>query len=304
MHYRFQNAGDHLRAELFGRQTVEETLQFIAALVAEARQHSARRILIWVRNSRPIFKVEQYKLSEQFKRLAALKDARIALLADADEVRASHQYIEVLATQQGLSVFDTVLMSATIFAGASQMVGIELFGQDIPAWVIVFSIFAVNFRHVLYSASFGRHARHWTSAQRLFGFFFLTDPQYAEAESRHEKGTPVTFAWYMGLATALYVGWVANAAVGGWFGGLIPDTHAFGIDFLLPIYFLALVMGFRKRDRFLPIVAVSALASIAGMHFVGSPWHVSIGALAGIVLPACLPQNERTPAPRAVEKEA
>ena len=41
----------------------------------------------------------------------------------------------VLATQQGLSVFDTVLMSATIFAGASQMVGIELFGQDIPAWV-------------------------------------------------------------------------------------------------------------------------------------------------------------------------
>ena len=104
MHYRFQHAQDHLRAELFGRQTVEETLQFIAALVAAAREHSAARILIWVRNSRPIFKVEQYKLSEQFKQLAAVKDARVALLADSDEVRASHQYIEVLAGQQGARV--------------------------------------------------------------------------------------------------------------------------------------------------------------------------------------------------------
>ena len=73
---------------------------------------------------------------------------------------------------------------------------------------------------------------------------------------------------------------------------------------LLPVYFMGLVMGFRKRDRFLPIVTVSALASVAGMHLVGSPWHVSIGALAGIVLAACLPQSERTPAPRVVEQEA
>ena len=29
---------------------------------------------------------------------------RVALLADADEVRASHQYIEVLAAQQGANV--------------------------------------------------------------------------------------------------------------------------------------------------------------------------------------------------------
>jgi predicted branched-subunit amino acid permease len=197
-----------------------------------------------------------------------------------------------LSVQNGLSVFETVLSSALIFAGASQMVGVELFGQNVPPWLIVLSIFAVNFRHVLYSASFGRHARHWTSAQRLFGFFFLTDPQYAEAESRHEKGTPVAFAWYMGLATALYVGWVANAAVGGWFGGLIPDTHAFGIDFLLPIYFLALVMGFRKRSLWLPVVLASGLGSVLAFHFIGSPWHVSIGALAGIALAVVLAPSQ------------
>eukprot|EP01030_Chromulinospumella_sphaerica_P031700 gene31700-32350_t len=78
---------------------------------------------------------------------------------------------------------------------------------------------------------------------------------------------------------------------------MIGDPKAIGLDVLLPIYFLGLVMGFRKRDRFLPIVAVSAVASVAGMHFVGSPWHVSIGALAGVLLAACLPPVESVAAP-------
>lgn len=104
MHFTFKQAQGHLRAELFGRHTVEETLEFVEALAAEARTASSARILVWVRNSRPIFKVEQYKISEQFKQLAANKELRVALLADSDEVRASHQYIEVLAAQQGAQV--------------------------------------------------------------------------------------------------------------------------------------------------------------------------------------------------------
>jgi hypothetical protein len=104
MHFAFKQAQGYLRAELFGRQTVEQTLEFVAALTAEARNSDSRRILVWVRNSRPIFKVEQYRISEQFRQLANNKQLRVALLADSDEVRASHQYIEVLASQQGAKV--------------------------------------------------------------------------------------------------------------------------------------------------------------------------------------------------------
>jgi hypothetical protein len=103
MHYTFKQAQDYLRAELFGRQTVEETLKFVEAMVDEARANSASRFLVWVRNSRPIFKVDQYRISDSFKQLAG-RDLRVALLADSEEVRASHQYIEVLATQQGAKV--------------------------------------------------------------------------------------------------------------------------------------------------------------------------------------------------------
>ena len=104
MHFTFKQAQGYLRAELFGRQTVEEALEFIETLTAEARKSDSTRILVSVRNSRPIFKVEQYRISEQFRQLSNNKQLRVALLADSDEVRASHQYIEVLASQQGAKV--------------------------------------------------------------------------------------------------------------------------------------------------------------------------------------------------------
>lgn len=194
-----------------------------------------------------------------------------------------------LAVSTGLSAFETVLMSATIFGGASQMVGIELFGQSVAPWLIVLSIFAVNFRHVLYSAAVGPRIAGWSVPRQATGFFFLVDPLYAETELKAERREPITFAWYMGMALSFYTLWVAGSAIGAAFGRLIPDPHAIGIDFLLPIYFLGLVMGFRKRPMWTPIVAASAVASVAAYNTVGSPWHVSAGALAGILLAAAMP---------------
>lgn len=189
-----------------------------------------------------------------------------------------------LAVDNGLTVFEAVLMSATVYGGASQMVGIELFGQKIAPWLVVLSIFAVNFRHVLYSASIGRRLAHWPVLQQAIGYFVLTDPQFAIAEAQAEEGKLVGFAWYMGVGVPVYVLWVVESGLGALFGRLIPNPHALGLDFLLPIYFLGLVMSFRSRPLWLPIVLTSGVASILAYKFVGSPWHVSIGALAGIVL--------------------
>ena len=194
-----------------------------------------------------------------------------------------------LAVENGMTTSEAVLMSATLFAGASQMVGIELFGQSIAPWMIVLSIFAVNFRHVLYSAASGTKFAGWTWLEKAIGFFFLTDPQFAETEQRHESGKPITFAWYLGGALLMYVAWVAEAWIGAVFGNLIEDPKALGIDFLLPIYFLALLISFRKRPLWLPVVAVSATAAIIAFWTVGSPWHVSLGALAGLAVAVVAP---------------
>lgn len=194
-----------------------------------------------------------------------------------------------LAVGNGFTVSEAFLMSATVFGGASQMVGIELFGHHVAPWLIVLSIFAVNFRHVLYSAAVGRHLAHWSLVRQAIGYFILTDPQYAIAESKAESGRKVSFAFYMGAGLPVYVFWNILTVLGAFFGQMIPDTHAIGIDFLLPIYFLGLVMGFRKRALWLPVVLASAAASILAYKTVGSPWHVTLGACAGVVFAALMP---------------
>ena len=204
-----------------------------------------------------------------------------------------------LAVDNGLSVGEAVLMSATVFAGASQMVGLEMFGAKIAPWIIILSVFAVNFRHVLYSAALGRRIGRFAGWQKPIAFFFLTDPQYAASEARADRKHPLTMAWYMGMALPVYILWVLEGWIGAVFGSLITDPGALGIDFLLPIYFLGLVLGFRTRSNWLPVVIASGLGSILAFYTVGSPWHVSLGALAGVLVAVLMPPRPADPAEAA-----
>ena len=195
----------------------------------------------------------------------------------------------MLALEHTLSVADAMFMSAAIYAGASQLVGIDLFGANVAPWMIILSIFAVNFRLVLYSATVGRYFARWSLGKQVIAYFLLVDTLFAEAEQRTDRGIPLRFSWYMGIGLPIYISWLVATYLGAIFGQLIPDPHTIGIDFFLPIYFFCLVLSFRARAHWLPVVAVSAVASILAYRTIGSPWHVSVGALAGVVMGAFLP---------------
>jgi predicted branched-subunit amino acid permease len=194
-----------------------------------------------------------------------------------------------VAIDNGLSFLETLLMSATVYAGASQLVGIELFGQRVEPWLVVLSVFAVNFRHILYSAALAKYILHYSPLQKALAFFLLVDPQFAEGVRRGESGQGVSFSWYFGFGAVIYVSWSLSTMVGAWFGKMMGDPASIGIDILLPVYFLGMVLAFRSRWGFAPVVLASAIGSIASYHLVGSPWHVSLGAAAGIVVATLLP---------------
>ncbi|WP_314084939.1 AzlC family ABC transporter permease [Shinella sp. M31] len=211
-----------------------------------------------------------------------------------------------VSIDNGLTVAEATLMSATLYAGASQLVGVELFNHHVAPWLVVLSIFAVNFRHVLYSAAIAPHIRHLTFWQKATSLFLLTDPQFAETERRADAGIRVSYLWLMVLGFSVYVPWLCLTVVGGLLGNLIGDPRAIGIDVLLPVYFMGLVMGFRSRANWLPVVLASGVGSVLAMHFVGSPWHVSLGALAGVAVAALLPldKEDETPVGTVAEGEA
>jgi hypothetical protein len=104
MGYRITLDRGVLRAELFGRETVEETKTFFQAVLRASRETRCPRILISVRSSKPIFQVERHGLIEYFRELALASSRRIALLGDSRDLQLSHEYVELIARQHGLNV--------------------------------------------------------------------------------------------------------------------------------------------------------------------------------------------------------
>ena len=181
-----------------------------------------------------------------------------------------------------LPSLEATLMSATIFGGASQMVGIELFGQKIAPWLIVLSIFAVNFRHVLYSAAIGRRLAHWPVAQQAIGYFLLTDPQFAEAERKAEAGEKVGFAWYMGMAPGdLRALGHRELDLAPCSANSSPIRMRSASTSCCRSISSAWSWASASRPLWLPIVIASAVASVVAYKTIGSPWHVSVGRAGG-----------------------
>jgi hypothetical protein len=94
----------YLKADLFNRNTAEETRDALAAIMAEVRKHRYSQILIAVHASRPIFKLEQSGLLEFFRQLGDMSECRIALTGDSQELRLSQQYVEAVARRHGINV--------------------------------------------------------------------------------------------------------------------------------------------------------------------------------------------------------
>jgi len=206
-----------------------------------------------------------------------------------------------IAVQEGLSVAQAMGFSSVVFAGASQLAALQLMGLGAPIWSVLLTVFALNFRHVLYSASLGRHFSSFSFLQKLTGFFLLVDPAFGAAEVRAAK-TRLTASYYFTYALVLYIGWLLATLGGAGFGRLIEDPEAFGLDFVLPVYFLALVMTFRKRGLFYPVAGTSLAVSVLIYWLFGPPWHVSLGGLAGIAVAAIVGPQPRPGAPEGEER--
>lgn len=94
--HRVRVEAGYIRAELFNRQTLEETQRFLDDTVAAASEHGCSRLLICIRNSKPIFAVERYGFS-RYLDIARKAGYKIALVGSNAELQIAHQYYATLA---------------------------------------------------------------------------------------------------------------------------------------------------------------------------------------------------------------
>jgi uncharacterized protein YuzE len=108
MQLKFEVLSDVLRVEIRERETAEETREIAERTFAERDKHGVLAILMVMRDSRPIFKVEEYGLSGILQRIAAIPGLRVASVAEDAALHSAHDYVEFLARQR-----DTALRAFT-----------------------------------------------------------------------------------------------------------------------------------------------------------------------------------------------
>lgn len=192
-----------------------------------------------------------------------------------------------LAHERGMGLAEVGLMSATVFAGASQFVAVGLWSTPLPIAAILLATLMVNLRHVMMSASLGRSMGLFSPTQRLVAFFGMADEVWALAEAQAARA-PLTPAYHAGLAVPLMLSWTPSTLAGAAFGGLIRNPEAFGLDFVFAAMFIGLVVGFRQTPAWLPVVVTSAVVSALTYYILPCPWFVIAGGIAGVSVAAIL----------------
>ncbi|MDI6694729.1 MAG: AzlC family ABC transporter permease [Anaerolineales bacterium] len=172
----------------------------------------------------------------------------------------------VLALAAGIPPAAAQAMSAIVFAGSAQIVLTQLVSAATPALVMILTVFVVNLRHALYSASMAPHLQRLNPFFKLLLAYLLTDEAYAVTILHYEK-VPAPGAdsldddrrqwFFLGAGLALWSSWQLSTAAGIFLGAIVPASWE--LDFTLALTFIALVVP-NLNDR-----AAQTAAAMAGL---------------------------------------
>ena len=190
-----------------------------------------------------------------------------------------------LAAQKGLTFGETVLMSALVYGGASQLVALEVWSNPLTlATVLSLAVVTgiVNARFILMGATL----RPWFTAlpqwQAYAALNGTVDATWLIAvRYRAEGGSDASV--FAGAGLALWVVWVTSAIPGYLLGAFIADPKRFGFDLMVPIFFAALFVPLWRGARRAVGWVIAGLVALIVSYLVPGWWFIVIGALSGSI---------------------
>ena len=190
------------------------------------------------------------------------------------------------ALAAGMPVWLAQLTSMLVFAGAAQLVIVQMLGAAAGALPIGLTAVLLNLRHMLYSASVAEHVRHLPRRWRVLLAYLLTDEAYAVAILRYARpagpGPDLRHWYFLGCGLTLWGCWQLSTALGIAFGARIPPE--WDIDFAVPLTFIALLTLLVKEraGQAAALVAALAVLALAALPYrLGLVMAIVLGLLAG-----------------------
>ncbi len=173
------------------------------------------------------------------------------------------------------------LMSPIVFSGSAQFAATQLIANGALVSVVIFTIYIVNLRHVMYSATISPHFKSLPMRWKMFLSYLLTDEAFAMTITRFnaEPQMPHKNWYFFGAGASLWITWQIATAVGVFAGGQIPASWS--LDFSGALTFLALSVP-AIRDRSTAVAAI--VGGVSAVMLRGMPYQLGLvtAALLGI----------------------
>lgn len=189
----------------------------------------------------------------------------------------------LMARQAGLNVPETILMSVSVFAGASQMMAAGMIGKGAGFITIVIATFIMNLRHIIMSTCVFNRMQPAPMGLRLAAAFGVTDESFGIFSILEEDRCSIAF--FLGMITVTYSSWVAGTALGAVFSGFLPAIITASLSIALYALFIGILapnLGGNIRLVLLVILAGGMNAVLS--RFIDSNWALIIATLVSAFL--------------------
>jgi len=186
-----------------------------------------------------------------------------------------------IAETTGLTLIETIGMSAFVYAGAAQYMSLSLLAIGTGAIEIIFTTFIINIRHLLMSTAINEKAEKDHPIIKGLYAFGMTDEVFAVTSTKEGK---LTSSYILGVALIAYSSWVLNSGIGYIIGTSLPETLQKSMSIALYALFIALLVPSLKKHRKIVYLALFAgvLNSFLSM-IIPSGWSIIIATLASAV---------------------
>ena len=169
-----------------------------------------------------------------------------------------------------------IVMSAAVFAGASQFIALQMLSKSASAPLIILTTFLVNLRHILMSSYLSTFYRKVSRIKRTLVAFGITDETFAIASRRFNEGK-ADFSYNIRLNLLCYASWIAGTAVGVYIP-IVPGTFVSVLPFALTAFFICILV-LSINSKLDAIVAVVAGAVATALAYLPTGWNIIVASL-------------------------
>ena len=204
----------------------------------------------------------------------------------------------VAMVKSGMSVFEAVAMTLTVFAGSSQLAAIPLIVAGAPAWVILATGFCVNLRFVVFSLHLRPFLMHLPLWQRLVHGYMTADISYVlfTRKHHHPGQTPEARleqeAYLAGNDFLNWLSWIGASLIGIGLANMIPAAWGLGFAGILCLLGVQCSLA-SSRMRLLSAAVAGAAAVVA----YALPLKLNIVVAIAVAVILCLTVERLHPRP-------